>query len=160
MSSNWNKNQNQTWTEIIATIRELFFNEFRNTVFGNSAPVGEGLLRLVEHLKTQPCTRLTYGELCALLGDESGPAEDDKLIGNAIQYATGYPGLLKLAYELDPDGERIEVSTELVAEAYARGVFGDPRGGELQDWESKVYIVFKPGEKLPKALEPEMGMTL
>jgi hypothetical protein len=160
MSANCNKNQNQTWTEVIATIHELFFNEFRNTVFGDSTRVGEGLLRLVEHLKTRPCNRLTYGDMCALLGDESGPAEDEKLIGNAIQYATGYPGLLMLAYELDPDGERIEVSTEQVAEAYARGVFSDPRGGELLDWESKVYIVFKPGEKLPKALDPEMEMTL
>jgi hypothetical protein len=103
---------------------------------------------------------LTYGELCALLGDESGPAEDEKLIGNAIQYTTGYPGLLKLAYELDPDGERIEVSTETVSEAYSRGVFSDPRGGELPDWESQVYIVFKPGDKMPKALYTEMEFGL
>jgi hypothetical protein len=156
MSANWNKNQNQTWTDVIATIHELFFNEFRNTVFGDSAPVGKGLLRLVEHLKTQPCTRLTYGELCALLGDESGPAEDEKLIGNAIQYSTGYPGLLKLAYELDPDGERIEVTKKQVSDAYRTGVFNDPRGGELQDWESKVHIVFKPGDKMPKPIITEM----
>ncbi|WP_274644318.1 hypothetical protein [Pseudomonas serbica] len=145
-----------TWGEINATIRELFFNEFRNTVFGDSTPVGKGLLRLVEHLRTKSCTRLTYGELCALLGDESGPATDDALIGNAIQYATGYPGLLKLAFELDPDGERIEVAKELIGEAHRTGVFNHPAGGQLADWESKVYIVFKPGEKLPKTLDDKL----
>jgi hypothetical protein len=156
MSSNWNKNANQTWTDIIATIQDLFFNEFRNTVFGDSTPVGKGLLRLVEHLKMKSCTRLTYGELCALLGDENGPATDEAQIGNAIQYATGYPGLLKLAYELDPDGERIDVPLEILSEAHRTGVFKHPNGSEWTEWESKVYIVFQPGDKLPTPLDKKL----
>lgn len=144
-----------TWDEISATIEELFFYEFHNMPTADTRPVGRGLLRLVEALRTKPYTRITFDDLSQLMGDENGPAAES-VVAHAVQYATGFPGLLAFAYELEPDGIRIEVPNKVVGEAFKTGIFHHPNGGVLEDWEGKTYIVFKPGPKLPTTIKNEM----
>lgn len=138
----------RTWPEITSRIEELFFNDSHNSIFGDKTPVGKALLKLVEALKQQQLDRISLGGLVELLSDGDDPV-DDVVTGNVIQYATGFPGLLTLGFEMDPDGKRVEVPLARVKAAQQSGVLILEDGRTIWNWESQVYIIFKRGGGVP-----------
>ena len=140
----------QTWPEITTKIEELFFNGSHNSIFGDKAPVGKALLKLVEALKQQQLDRIPLGGLVELLSDGDDMV-DDTVTGNVIQYATGVPGLLALGFEMDPDGKRVELPLARVKAAQQSGVLILEDGSTILNWECQVYIIFKRGDGVPPA---------
>lgn len=138
----------RTWPEITSKIEDLFFNDINNSIFGDKTPVGKALLKLVEALKQQRHDRISLGGLVELLSDGGDPV-DDTVTGGVIQYATGFPGLLTMVFEVNPEGNRIEVSLKRVQAARQSGVLILEDGTTVWNWESQVYIIFKRGGGVP-----------